>query len=855
MSNRKRMRRRKRRRTPSIRSVYKRNRVNAPPKDIILASVDEIEKRSLWRSGDASAFAFANIYVSTNTSTSISNKKYDFSSPMSNSSGDSIMMILRDYERRPMETDNDNRLIRNSILVSIIDKLTAVAIEQEIIYNRIFIKGDILPNRILRPLIKKYNQWISFFMNHCHGGYDLGDPMENGNVPMNHVFIVLMRMHSVLIKCSHTPFWFQNGPCGDILEDNYDVIDNLPPPQTTSASSLRFLPKGTALYRNTPIMQMSLSQLLSCVQILIQNQHNDFLCATNIHSRTHILYYANLIIGRMADFLFKYGDNDTFDISAFSEPATQKGNIQQSSSLFISVAMGHVYLILYLMRDWCVDESIVLERVSYTEVYDDLEDTTSHVDVLHRIRDGSEVISSIAYFFEGFLSGLFTSQPDLFYNFCRDICSDITSLCLIPGTYDYDQLVQYTPDYWQRYVLSAESRMDLLTKYYPETADVVRLYEFRLSESLKPKRSGTTPSVSDQLADLHSTFDTYMAHFMHSSLASKKGFEYCILSDDCELVSLERKDELLRNKHLQTQFMYAPLIIQAVLYIRAISRWAAAKLGVRYFSLYYVVFFHELYFDPIKTKTNLIRVSQYAPIIVQFTPTRFDVVFHGKSYYCKHDIRLTIAMWLSIILLRCNGNLVVQDDNGREIDDHGGVIVPMERAIMDILFYNPPDDDEMEDEGEGEVIRNEDNIFLCDNMDLEDNDFIYQNKFLSSSSTRSRKKNHIQLPTKFNPVQVSSGIIDTKGDSMDSDDIVEMDERRQRDIRRGITATNTAQKMHLLNEGVPIDADGDVVGMNSHVGGRLFDSLDFVEMRPSLREIASGLRESHKYPEQITKTN
>lgn len=828
--------------------------------------MEEVEERQRWRVEDSSPFAIRRDGEDGAISTSVPEQDVDFSSPMSNSGGESIMMVLRNYERRPMETENDSRIVRNSIIVKIMQKLPELAADLEMVYGHVLIDNDPLPGEVLRPLVRKYRRWVPFFMNHCHGGYDLADGERNGEVPANHIFLLVMRMHRVLLACGAqaggAPFWFHTEPGGGSLDDDghEDLFSQLPSAETASAELLRFVPQNTALYRSTPVMQMSMSQLLSCVRVFLQNQHNDVLVSQNTHCRIHVMYYASLLIGHLSDFLYRYGDGSLFDIPAYSKPANQSGSVMQSNSLFLSVAMGYTYTILYMTHSWWSDELIPQVCVPWPSILD-AEDAQGAIAA--RLTDVGGVVTSVANYFEGFLGRTFATQPDLFFSFCRDITSDVASLCLLPGTYDHDQLVLYTPDFWLRYVLSAETRMDLLGRYYPEAADVVRLYEYRLSEALRKKSAASSDeesgdvNIERRMAELRAIFDQFMAHFMHSSLSSQEGFEYCMLGDGCELIPEARKAELRRNPHLQYQFMYPALVIQATLYLRSLSRWASSVVDAAPFYLHFVVFFHELYFDPLATKMALTRTTQHSPVIVQFTPTRFDVVFRGRIYYCRHDMRLTITVWLAVISLLCGGRLVIPSSAQDELSFGKAESVPMQRVIREVLFCDPEDSDaemeygneEGEEEGEGE------DRFLCD-IERDVDEVAFQEQFLFSSSTRFRRSAKINLPSKFNPVQVSSGIVaadQPTDEDGDTDLLMEMDESQQRDRRRLGVDQNAgeynAPKMDLLDDGVPLDDDGDVVGRTLGLHSRPFDGLDFVEMRPSLRKVAAGLRKTHKYPE------
>jgi hypothetical protein len=542
-------------------------------------------------------------------------------------------------------------------------------------------------------LKKRYKSWTNFFLLHFHTGISITrqKTSKNGSMAL-HLFSLIAKLQRILLSAeiiSHDrsvsslqdSIWFRH--LYNIKSDYkkmYTKIFNSPTclPLPGSSTGLGFsivdlihLPKSLHLHETIPIGELTLSELIKNILHLLQTPMIGFFLMTDIHKRTHILYYVNLLMLRLGDFVTrKFFTNEYLDVEKYYMIDTASGLFCANSRLFNVAFYLWTYMSLAYMFRFKSKEC-----GSFRDFHALPRTVRLKWNVMKNIRSGYKFCKNI-------LMNNICKRKETMYLFFDRFEDSMISILAIPGIVHYEQsCTEKKMGPWIRYSIGKETRMELLEKYQPEVYTFISKYMLYFSKTILNQ------------TDMKIPFMRYVDRYIKGIYYKNSFFEETFLGvndDESEVMfTPEQKKSLKTNKMFQMQYMYIPHMIQNVLCLEAMSFWFLELTSKYDFIETYVVFYHQIYMHSIDTlKTRINNKSKKYPLIVQTNPSRFDVVFEEKTYYCNYDIRNAIVLWFTIITSRIRGVLCYEFDTF-----YIGDSIPKE-----FLFQDEGEEDEGEDD-------------------------------------------------------------------------------------------------------------------------------------------------------------
>jgi len=649
-------------------------------------------------------------------------------------------------------------------------------------------------------IVKIYEKWINLFMNNYNRNLNFLNEYNNSNTKdsvSKHFIVEICRMQRILLNCSMKLqmttqgrfkrllyFWY-NGVFSKFSEVEKETLCNLPNILHVRAMDLEHLPISMILNKSKRIMEFTVSDIFKEIRFIFHNMQIDFHVMINKKARVHVFYFFELIIARLGEFCTESFDSTIFDSKSFREWIGGKSFIANERLRKLIPLL--VYMLRFLLNSdnliygkYVLAKECLVVNNSIADVLDeDVQQQPQYQQQQMRqfVWNINSDVKKVATFFTNSLKNKIGYHNEVLSPFFNNITKEIIFISLIPGCNEYSKIVNVSQDYWTRFVKNTDTRLDVLQGFIPDTHMFIAKYISNFNKAIESvnnkiygggeeggvghgERSGQKKDEKEddkgdwiknnsinikgnQKMETYSLmiFEEYVKTFMDNIFYVRAGFENWLSGDDkSNLLSKNIKKELMKYKKNQCQFMYPANVIHSIFYIQSLSFWYEEITGRKDFIEEFVIICHEVYYG----SSNLdkkIKTSNMFPIICQFHPMRYDVIFGMKKYYCNNDIRCCIVVWLYIIYVHCNGILKIKLEK-----------FDIKNEIEKIFLKkndNHYEDDEEEDEGESDYEDEETK-----------NDQIYKLLLKNVSETKDVEVDEFEL--KFNKVNLSSISIDEK---------------------------------------------------------------------------------------------
>jgi len=659
----------------------------------------------------------------------------------------SIEGILIDSETRAFRVLGDFDVEIEEISCGVASKMHSVNLNLDILYENVVDREAAISAAAFQQLFRKYRSWCQFFLLNFHTGLGIAVKDQPINESLGcHFFLGLLKLQRILTTTRirgttmeqqilhHSKVWYFSPFTSDDLnsierQTILDLTDIGRVDNRTRISDLKRLPSFLGMNKTEPVLQFSLKQLMSAIRLLLQSQKLDMTLMTMKRTRVHVLYYIQMLLLRLGDFVtYQFHtaeERKRLDKPEFVTPCRSQTNLK-----YVETAMylwHYLTFIYYYPYRWNNVIEYIPGKLSLPKRFQSRWNPVSNIRCIYK-------------FFGEFLRKRIANRKETCDFFFDQLQKEITIILLPPGQYYYNEVAgQTVPDMWSRHLINDDTRNELLETYLPETFEFTSKYKKLFMDTI------------DKYPNPERAFDLFVDRFMKGTFYQSESFENNFLNeeqfhlDDTEFFFLPNVRYNLKKKKgrkFQVQYMYAPHMIQCILYIKALQLWFIDLTKRDDFFSNYVVFLHKLFMYPtITIGADMLRKSYYHPIIVQVTLMRFCVMYQQKIYYCNHDIRHTIAVWFLILCCKHQGKLVL-DGESFDIVPY----IPKDLLYMSGLLSTDDYQGEVEGESDSDEEEEEDTqeISRFSNVDL--------SSFLQSTKIEDEKI------MKFNPISMTGKI-------------------------------------------------------------------------------------------------
>jgi len=627
--------------------------------------------------------------------------------------------VIRDEIK--MSNGNKKLLIMKDLL-----KITE---ELRVLYNEVVLKKNLIGmnNEKVKSIISKYCVWSNFFITNYKGGVGLNDeiPGSSDKISLHYIF-ELSRMHRILMELTlgnensalqsirnqrEAYFWYKN--VFDMTQDEIGILKTLPSIYETSPSKLKYLPKSIILNNDVVILKLSLKNLMNAIKFLFHNQQIDFHLFVNKKVRVHTMYYIELLLTRMDEFLIEIFDVDAADCLAYRMKLGPNQYWINGTFLRISTHLIH------LIRFWTHNH--LFNQSNYVSA----RNCVPRNSVFYRNWNIDHSIQKIESFFVRFIKERISYHDEVMIPFIEEISEELIYVSLIPGFSEYNEIINSNVnDFWTRYVKNVDTKSDVMQDHLPETYEFIHNYILKFNERVDKIMNEIYRSFEDdetnleqsgarviesslphedcsinlieeeryysknhkekdygayQKNALRETFEVFVEDFMTNIFYIQQGFQFWLKTQ--EVFSEKITKTLLKNPKFQCQYMYGAHTIQNVIYIKVFSKWlnGITKDGVSI--EHFVILLHEVYESNPEIDVKVMNTSNRSPIIKQATPMNFVVIFKKIPYYCNHDIRYCLFVWMYIIYVNCNGIIEIDFEKFNIKDEISKILLLNRRDV------------------------------------------------------------------------------------------------------------------------------------------------------------------------------
>lgn len=565
------------------------------------------------------------------------------------------------------ELTNDFDRPRMIAINIMFENLPTVLNTISILYDQVCIHKRPIKMEHFRILTKKYNTWLTFFLMNFNSCVYLSYKDKYHVTTLSfHFYLLLAKLQKILMVASplenpierHKVWFFTKFDQQNYTEKEKIILNRLPSfSNELTPSHLEYLPLYLQLpkIRNIPFLKMKLSQTLQLLTFLFHNQSIDYEMFNSNKKRIHILYYIELLLIRLSEFVIETQD-EKYIIGMKGYSSLLSGVYQTNLRCWNTV----IHLFHYFKFTFAPNKRWN-DGIKYFKSKRCLS-LDNNIRLQHQIWNPQKNASIIYKMMSTFLKNVICSQKVTLSNFFGKTLDDVITSVILPGLFDYKIVsISHTMDIWSSCILTRDTRMELVNAYMPDTYTFINQYSIKFNDSLI--------KATNSKDNLEQIYIKNLEPFMKGNFYKREDFQSIFLGNDSysiiNIINDSQKMNLLKHKGFQRTFMYAPHVIQNMLYLNLLQKWYEMNFKKKDFNEQYVVMVHELYMNQVSVIVKALKRSYQCPIFVNVNPTRFDILYNGNFYYSHHDIKEAIAIWFIIIAIYNKNELV--DSNGERL--------------------------------------------------------------------------------------------------------------------------------------------------------------------------------------------
>lgn len=590
-------------------------------------------------------------------------------------------------------------------------------------YQETLKKKPIFYRMTYKKCLEVYNQWNKLFLNDYYRGLCLSRniTMPGDDSDSVHVCLLIMKLHFVLhnqksiIRLSSTNmntdigfsdknFWYEQSDVNNGADTFFNSSDhisriglfnNLPKPYETSMETLKFLHPSLIFekIKKKKIIKYNLRETMDVCKLLVQHVHIDYFLYVREKYRIHILYFIEIIIMRLGMFMILKHKKDVLNEGSLR---VRVGRKHYSPNMRLLKTITHYVYVLKSrfckklnfknLRSMKIKLKVPNTRfntrgqgrmdTSVSVCDDDDDDDEGEGDLripTQRMKtvtfEPSDGIELVEKKLKKYFSSRIAIHEDILSPFYDKLLIDIIVLCSHNELHTIKLLSNANAgDFFTRVVNTSDAQRDVIKQYLPEVYEVITMYSNDFQESLGKLEAGNIADkrgVSQKATK--KVYSRNIEYFMKHRFHRVKDFSKALVEmksvyKDDPLISTNIINDLLKHKKFQSSYLYPFTCIRNVLYLKSLNMWIKENFKTTGFLYDNIIWYDEICNDSNTYRKKVIIAKKNTPIFIQTSHMRFDVLYNNTIYYANHLISKAIVIWMTILYVKCDGKLYINDN-------------------------------------------------------------------------------------------------------------------------------------------------------------------------------------------------